>query len=164
MSVNDPALAGKSGEVVVGRAVNCDICGQETGKGGNQKYKTSDGIICQDCYYSAGFPASVSVSLMSTALVKEQLTSADGLSIVKRYKMKGGEEPLTAPPNQSNRFIKCPRCASTQISADKKGFGIGKAVIGVAFAGPIGLVAGNMGAKKVRITCLKCGKSWNAGG
>lgn len=59
--------------------------------------------------------------------------------------------------------IKCPRCGSTQISSDKKGFGVGKAVIGNAIAGPIGLAAGNIGAKKVRITCLKCGKQWEAG-
>ncbi len=30
----------------------------------------------------------------------------------------------------------------------QKGFGVGKAVIGTAVAGPIGLVAGNKGAKK----------------
>ena len=58
---------------------------------------------------------------------------------------------------------KCPKCGSTSISADKKGFGVGKAVVGAAVAGPIGLVAGNMGAKKVRITCLNCGHQWMAG-
>lgn len=63
----------------------------------------------------------------------------------------------------ANSPVKCPKCGSTQISADKKGFGVGKAVIGAAVAGPIGLVGGNIGAKKVRITCLKCGNSWMAG-
>jgi hypothetical protein len=56
----------------------------------------------------------------------------------------------------------CPKCLSTSLSAHKKGFGIGKAVIGAAFA-PIGLVAGNIGAKKVRVTCLKCGHQFWAG-
>jgi ribosomal protein L7/L12 len=56
----------------------------------------------------------------------------------------------------------CPKCHSTSLSAHKKGFGIGKAVVGVAFA-PIGLVAGNIGAKKVRVTCLKCGNQFWAG-
>lgn len=58
---------------------------------------------------------------------------------------------------------KCPRCGSVSISANKKGFGIGKAVIGAAVAGPIGLIAGNVGAKRVRITCLNCGHHWMAG-
>ncbi|MGI6161777.1 MAG: hypothetical protein ACOYJD_07075 [Christensenellales bacterium] len=58
---------------------------------------------------------------------------------------------------------KCPRCRSTSISANQKGFGIGKAVVGAAIAGPLGLVGGNIGAKKVRITCLNCGHQWMAG-
>lgn len=57
----------------------------------------------------------------------------------------------------------CPKCGSMQFSADKKGFGVGKAVVGAYLAGPIGLTAGNIGAKKVRITCLKCGHQWMAG-
>ena len=58
---------------------------------------------------------------------------------------------------------RCPRCGSTSLSADKKGFGIGKAVVGAAVAGPIGLVAGNIGSKRVRVTCLKCGHQFWAG-
>lgn len=58
---------------------------------------------------------------------------------------------------------KCPKCGSTSLSGHKKGFGIGKAIIGAALTGGIGLVAGNIGAKKVRVTCLKCGHQWTAG-
>lgn len=58
----------------------------------------------------------------------------------------------------------CPKCYSTSLSAHKKGFGIGKAVVGVALSStPFGLVAGNLGAKKVRVTCLKCGHQFMAG-
>lgn len=56
----------------------------------------------------------------------------------------------------------CPKCHSTSLSAQKKGFGIGKAVVGAALTGGIGLVAGNIGAKKVRVTCLKCGHQFMA--
>ena len=60
--------------------------------------------------------------------------------------------------------VYCPKCLSTSISGNKKGFGIGKAIIGSAIAtNPLGLVAGNLGAKKVRCTCMKCGYSWMAG-
>jgi hypothetical protein len=55
----------------------------------------------------------------------------------------------------------CPKCHSTSLSANKKGFGIGKAVIGNALIGPIGLIAGNIGAQKVRVTCLKCGHQFD---
>jgi hypothetical protein len=55
----------------------------------------------------------------------------------------------------------CPKCHSTTLSANKKGFGIGKAVIGNALIGPIGLIAGNIGAQKVRVTCLKCGHQFD---
>ncbi len=56
----------------------------------------------------------------------------------------------------------CPKCYSTSLTSNKKGFGIGKAIIGASVA-PIGLVAGNIGAKKIRVTCLKCGHQFWAG-
>jgi len=58
----------------------------------------------------------------------------------------------------------CPKCLSISLSANKKGFGIGKAVIGaVTPLGFLGLTAGNIDAKKVRVTCLKCGYQFWAG-
>ena len=69
---------------------------------------------------------------------------------------------LKLQEQQMKSMAKCPRCGSTSLSGQKKGFGIGKAVIGGAVAGPIGLVAGNIGAKKVNVTCLNCGKRFKA--
>lgn len=58
----------------------------------------------------------------------------------------------------------CPKCKSTSLTAHKKGFGIGKAAIGIAATrGLFGAVAGNLGAKKVRVTCLNCGHQFWAG-
>lgn len=62
--------------------------------------------------------------------------------------------------NKANGVACCPKCGSTSISANKKGFGVGKAVVGGYLAGPIGLMAGNIHAKKVRVTCLNCGHQW----
>lgn len=59
---------------------------------------------------------------------------------------------------QEERPIRCPRCNSTQLSANKKGFGLGKAAVGGLLLGPIGLLGGLLGSSKVRITCLKCGR------
>jgi len=65
---------------------------------------------------------------------------------------------------QAQEPIRCPKCGSTQITADKKGFGIGKAIAGDLVAGAVGgLVAGSMGKDKVIITCLNCGHKWKAG-
>ena len=57
--------------------------------------------------------------------------------------------------------VVCPKCGSEQISANKKGFSGGKAAAGLLIPG--GLLWGFHGSKKVIITCLACGKQFNAG-
>lgn len=59
--------------------------------------------------------------------------------------------------------IKCPKCKSTQLTADSKGFGLGKAAAGGLLLGPVGLLGGLFGSKKTMIVCLKCGHKWEAG-
>lgn len=59
--------------------------------------------------------------------------------------------------------IACPKCGSQQLTANKKGFGLGKAGLGLVALGPLGLLGGLVGSGKVKITCLACGKSWKAG-
>ena len=60
--------------------------------------------------------------------------------------------------------IKCPKCESTQLTANKKGYGMGKAATGGLLLGPVGLLGGLFGSSKVKITCLKCGYEWKPGG
>jgi len=57
----------------------------------------------------------------------------------------------------------CPKCKSTQISANKKGFSGKKAVAGAVLTGGIGLLAGTMGSNKIIITCLSCGNQFKPG-
>lgn len=40
---------------------------------------------------------------------------------------------------------------------------MGKAIGGIALLGLVGLLGGLVGSKKVLVTCLKCGKQWQAG-
>lgn len=65
--------------------------------------------------------------------------------------------------NRAQGVACCPRCGSTSITANTKGYGIGKGVIGAAVVGPLGLVAGNIGRHKVLITCLNCGYRFKPG-
>lgn len=57
-------------------------------------------------------------------------------------------------------MIRCPKCNSEQITSQKKGFGFGKAIAGIFVAGPLGLVAGTVGANKIQVHCLNCGYKW----
>lgn len=58
----------------------------------------------------------------------------------------------------------CPKCGSTSLSANKKGFGAGKAAAGMFLTGALaGAVAGGIGANKVEITCLNCGHKFKPG-
>lgn len=59
--------------------------------------------------------------------------------------------------------IRCPKCNSEQITAEKKGFGLGKAAGAGLLLGPIGLLGGFLGSSKVMITCLNCGAQWRPG-
>lgn len=65
-------------------------------------------------------------------------------------------------PNSTNgNQVKCPKCGSTSIYADKKGFGGGKACCGALLAGPLGLLCGTFKQNKIKITCLNCKYTWS---
>lgn len=62
--------------------------------------------------------------------------------------------------NKANGVACCPKCGSTSLSANKKGFGVGKAAVGVFTVGVLGAAAGGIGSGKVVVTCLNCGHRW----
>jgi predicted Zn-ribbon and HTH transcriptional regulator len=61
-------------------------------------------------------------------------------------------------------IARCPNCKSTSITANKQGFGIGKAAVGALAVGPLGVLAGGLGANKIKLTCLSCGNQWDNNG
>jgi len=77
--------------------------------------------------------------------------------------MEEPQGPLT-PEEQRARDeaeqVRCPVCNSNQITANSKGFGVGKAAAGGLLLGPVGLLGGFVGSGKVKITCMKCGYTW----
>lgn len=74
-----------------------------------------------------------------------------------RQQTEQWRQQLRFQRKQYDEMMKCPRCGSTSLSGNKKGYGIGKGIVGAALFGPLGLVAGNMGSDKVIVTCMKCG-------
>ncbi|MGL4571858.1 MAG: TM2 domain-containing protein [Clostridium sp.] len=64
---------------------------------------------------------------------------------------------------QSEKMVCCPKCGSTQLTANKKGFGLAKGALGVATFGAYGVVTAGIGKNKVIITCLNCGKQFKPG-
>lgn len=71
--------------------------------------------------------------------------------------------PSYSPPPEHGG-MSCPRCHSTQVTAGKKGFGIGKALVGGIVLGPVGLLAGFIGSKNIEFACLSCRERWSAAG
>lgn len=57
--------------------------------------------------------------------------------------------------------IKCPKCGSMSFNTGQKGFGLGKAAIGAIALGPIGLMGGMLGRKKIELTCMNCNHRWH---
>ena len=57
--------------------------------------------------------------------------------------------------------IRCPMCSTQEqwkkVDTQKKGFSVGKAAIGGILLGPVGLIGGALGKKKVYYCCGKCG-------
>ena len=53
--------------------------------------------------------------------------------------------------------IRCPKCGSTQIVANKKGFKWFRFIIFSIITLGLGLIFGIIGKDKIEITCLNCG-------
>ena len=54
--------------------------------------------------------------------------------------------------------IRCPKCHSTQINVDKRGFKAGRAIAGGILTGNVlvAAAAGGVGMNNIELTCLKC--------
>ena len=58
----------------------------------------------------------------------------------------------------NGNLMTCPKCTSTQLSADERGVSVGGAVAGAVLAGGVGALAGGLiGSGATRIDCFDCG-------
>ena len=143
-----------SDEVKLG-VIFCTKCGKEN---------RADSAFCGYC--GNPFTSFVTVESDTGQLTKTDMELAYYKANLQMQQMELEEaqkqteqqrQQLMLQREQYDRMLKCPRCGSTSLSGNKKGYGIGKGVIGAAVLGPFGLVAGNIGSGKVKVTCMKCG-------
>lgn len=98
--------------------------------------------------------------------VKEKEIIKQEQQLVKQQERKitYNEYVQTREERKNNKEVSCPRCGSTSLSANKKGWSLGKGIAGAVLINPIGGVAtGMIGKNKIIITCLKCGKQFKPG-
>ncbi|HBV89327.1 MAG TPA: tellurium resistance protein TerD [Desulfosporosinus sp.] len=104
---------------------------------------------------SSAVPYSGSQNAQNTSYSYGQNTSY-GHNSSQSYGQSGGY-------SHDQGGMNCPRCHSNQVTAGKKGFGLGKAAIGGVLLGPVGLLAGFIGSKNMEFVCLSCKERWNSG-
>lgn len=93
--------------------------------------------------------------------VQEELQASRDANINKIEKMTSVKVNIRDKEQiKEDEAPSCSKCGSKHITAQKQGFGIGKAVVGVVALGPIGTLAGGINKNKIELTCLKCGNKF----
>lgn len=99
---------------------------------------------------------------------EEQKRTAEKLQELKEeskseFLNQDSEEIQESAENINNEPVRCPKCGSAQITAQRKGFSLGKAAVGGILLGPYGLLGGVVGSRKIEVICLSCGNKWVPG-
>ena len=117
-----------------------------------------DLVNCPFCDSEVRVPDKDVSEVFSPATLPDNAdASSDDSETFESYR----KQVLNLEPEEQE--VTCPKCKSTQITAQTKGYGWGKGAIGGLLAGPLGLFTGGVGSKKILVTCLNCGHAWNAG-
>lgn len=141
------------------------------------KRLTSDGKYCMHC--SSSYPdfdnSPQSISLRQQQIQMKiqmaNLAAQQQQMAMQQQQMAIQQQQLQVQNAQYAAMLKCPKCGSTSISGNKKGYGVVKGGLGALALGSltggigavVGLGAGNIGRKKVQCTCMACGYKFKAG-
>lgn len=127
-----------------------------------------EAIVCRYC--SRDLPNSVVSNPNSEKIEKVKCNICGALILPSTAERFAGSCAKCTKPstkngsrasNKSKKNDVCPRCKSTALLYNKKGYGAGKALAGIVLTGGIGLLAGFIGSSKIKATCLQCSHSWN---
>jgi hypothetical protein len=133
--------------------VECSVCENDCGLNRN---KTKHGWVCNKCQKV--------LSKHNINLFNIKKYSVEELkNIIHTVNKTASDTNQRIQDNQNNAVACCKKCGSTSLSANKKGFGLTKGAVGIAVAGPIGILAAGKGKNKIKITCLNCGNKFKPG-
>lgn len=107
----------------------CGVCGAMIGQMQFSVVTTDNKSVCKHCFDASGLKSSVNGLTITVATnvdgIKKAIeeNKATSSSFFEKVKMAA-----KAVENDTDDVVRCPRCGSTQITANKKGFGAGKAI------------------------------------
>lgn len=113
-----------------------------------------------NCIFAAPLVGALSGALLQSSTAFWIGTAVGVVLLVSDHFRPRESAPAMEPVDDA---VRCPKCRGTQLDVGNKGFGAGKALGGGLLLGPVGLLGGFIGSKKVMLTCLKCGNRWKAG-
>ena len=132
---------------------------------------SDDSRFCTACGYKIQSIATTNnnQNMMSNAELQARL-QLEQLKM-QQQQMQIQQQQLQIQQQQYNSMLKCPKCGSTSISGNKKGYGVVKGGLGALALGAVtggvgavvGLGAGNLGSKKITCTCMNCGYKFKPG-
>lgn len=153
----------------------CSSCGQEVNKNNKETMDISEIIKefgknkIEACKYIAN-TYNLSLAEAKQLVDNEYNKNNQGKSIWQRAKEQVVEQNIQKQ-EEKNRIKQlkkdkvpfCPKCHSTNLTAQKKGFGLLKGALGVATLGGFGITAAGIGKNKIILTCLNCGYQFKPG-
>lgn len=142
-----------------GKAIQCPTC---------QKFTPAGRTECLGCGGLLSLTAQQVAESQAAKLVTAQAArnrNSKTTDLVPAADMPVAVTETTVTPApvvaRQEDDLRCPKCKSIHITANTKGFGLGKAAVGGLLLGGVGLLGGFFGSRKIRLTCLKCAHYWS---
>ncbi|WP_434007035.1 double zinc ribbon domain-containing protein [Geobacter sulfurreducens] len=139
------------------KAESCPQCGCPVVNNDEVSLRSMEWVSEEDVYIMIKCPQCGKVSKIKKSMTQKHCS---GYKVIGTGACSCGIEFDEVYKDPDEDRVKCPSCGSFQVSAGGKGFGLGKAAAGGLLLGPVGLLGGLLGSKKIVCSCLKCGHNW----
>ena len=128
------------------------------------KRKQEEARLAEDAAWREHVQAEIRAEKAAQAQPVRKSSPLDDLPVWESKKAKQKRQTEERKQQAAAEGVACcPRCGSTSLSLNKKGFGGGKATAGMIGFGLGGAVAGTYGMNKMKITCMNCGYTYKPG-